>query len=127
MYKDRNDVLKAGPVWDFDWGTFTPDRSAEYSSMEDAIYYEQLFKDAEFIALLKERWALLKPKFETVPTYILTESAQMQTSNKINITLWPISERINGDETLPYNEAIDRMIEAYNLKLQWLDETISKL
>ena len=127
MYKDRNDVLKAGPVWDFDWGTFTPDRSAEYSSMEDAIYYEQLFKDAEFIALLKERWALLKPKFETVPTYILTQSAQMQISNKINITLWPLSERINGDETLPYNEAIDRMIEAYNLKLQWLDETISKL
>ena len=50
----------------------------------------------------------------------------MQISNKINITLWPISERINGDETLPYNEAIDRMIEAYNMKLQWLDETISK-
>ena len=23
-YKDRGDKLKAGPVWDFDWGTFVP-------------------------------------------------------------------------------------------------------
>ena len=22
--KDRGDKLKAGPVWDFDWGTFVP-------------------------------------------------------------------------------------------------------
>ena len=127
MYKDRNDVLKAGPVWDFDWGTFTPDRSAEYSCMEGPLYYEQLFKDAEFIAQLKERWALLKPKFETVPAYIQGESLKIEVSNNINIEMWPISERINGDETMPYNEAVTRMIEAYNLKIQWLDETISKL
>ena len=122
-----NDVLHAGPVWDFDWGTFTPDRSAEYSCMEGPLYYEQLFKDAEFIARLKERWALLKPLFETVPNYINAESAKIEISNRINIAMWPISERINGDETMPYNEAVARMIEAYNLKLLWLDETIAKL
>ena len=127
MYKDCNDVLKAGPVWDFDWGTFTPDRSAEFSSMEEAIYYEQLFKDSEFVALLKERWTLLKPKFETVPEYIQSESLKLETSNKVNIELWPISERINGDETLSYNETIARMIEAYNKKLQWLDNIIGTL
>lgn len=127
MYKDINDVLRAGPVWDFDWGTFTPDRSAEYSCMEGPLYYEQLFRDAEFKALLKERWALLKPKFETVPAFINTESAKIETSNKINIAMWPISERVNGDETMTYTEAVARMIEAYNLKLQWLDDTINSL
>lgn len=127
MYKERNDVLKAGPVWDFDWGTFTPDRSAEYSCMEGPLYYEQLFKDAEFIAQLKERWTLLKPQFETVPAYIQEESLKIEVSNNINIEMWPISERINGDETMPYSEAVTRMIEAYNLKIQWLDETITNL
>ena len=127
MYKEMNDVLCAGPVWDFDWGTFTPDRSAEYSCMEGPLYYEQLFRDTEFIAQLKERWTLLKPLFETVPEFINTESTQIEISNKINIAMWPISERINGDETMPYNEAVARMIEAYNLKLQWLDDTINKL
>ena len=97
MYKDRNDVLRAGPVWDFDWGTFTPDRSAEYSCMEGPLYYEQLFKHAEFIAQLKERWTLLKPQFETVPAYIQAESLKIEVSNNINIEMWPISERINGD------------------------------
>lgn len=127
MYKDINDVLRAGPVWDFDWGTFTPDRSAEYSCMEGPLYYEQLFRDAEFKALLKERWALLKPKFETVPAFINAESVKIETSNKINIAMWPISERVNGDETMTYTEAVARMIEAYNLKLQWLDDTINSL
>ena len=126
MYKDRNDVLKAGPVWDFDWGTFTPDYSAQYSCMS-AIYYQALFNDREFVTLLKERWALLKPQFETIPATIRKESDRLQVSNKINIAMWPISERINNDETLTYSEAIERMIEAYNLKLQWLDEAINKL
>ena len=126
MYKDRNDVLKAGPVWDFDWGTFTPDYSAQYSCMS-AIYYQALFNDSEFVSLLKERWALLKPQFETIPTTIRQESDRLQVSNKINIAMWPISERINNDETLTYSEAIERMIEAYNLKLQWLDDTINGL
>ena len=127
MYKEMNDVLRAGPVWDFDWGTFTPDRSAEFSCMEGPLYYEQLFKDATFTTRLKERWSLLKPQFETVPTYINAESVSIEISNKINIAMWPISERINGDETMTYTEAVARMIEAYNLKLQWLDDTINSL
>ena len=37
------------------------------------------------------------------------------------------SIRVNEDETLPFNEAVERMKSAYNAKLQWLDVQISNM
>ena len=126
MYKDRNSPLKAGPVWDFDWGTFHPNYIRQHS-VKSALYYRQLFRDNTFVATVKERWQLLKPQFKTVVEFIEAEAQRLEVSNESNIAMWPISERINGDETLSYREAIEQMKNTYSEKLNWLDKQIENL
>ena len=124
MHKDRLGVLKAGPVWDFDWGTYTPGTGY---TVKNAIYYGRLFQDPAFVNIVKSRWAALKSGFETIPDYIRNTASKTKNSNKMNISMWPISSRVNGDETMSFDDAINRMISAYEEKLQWLDSQISGL
>ena len=44
-YDNENSTLKAGPVWDFDWAG---DAAPQSLSLKNTIYYDALFKTAEF-------------------------------------------------------------------------------
>lgn len=45
-----------------------------------------------------------------------------------NIVMWPIVDsEINGDETMGYEEAIERLIESYKNNFIVLDKSIQKL
>ena len=124
MHKDRLGKLVAGPVWDFDWGTFTPGTGY---TIKTAIYYGRLFSNPEFVELVKSRWALLKPAFDTIPDYIRSVAETTHVSNDINISLWPISSTVNGDESLSFTDAIERMVNSYTEKCSWLDSQINAL
>ncbi|MBR7043384.1 MAG: CotH kinase family protein, partial [Prevotella sp.] len=124
MHKDRNGKLKTGPIWDCDYATFST-HYVSVAPMSRAIYYAQLFKDPAFVARLKERWQQYKPQMLTIPAYINERAQQVKASAQLNSQLWPISSRVNGDETMAYDEAVERLIKCYNDKLQWLDEWIS--
>ena len=41
--------------------------------------------------------------------------------------MWPISSRINGDETMAFDEAVERLKKAYLDKLEWLDQQINNM
>ena len=124
MYKDQLGKLFAGPVWDFDYSTFIP-----YGNFvcKNAIYYNRLFSDPVFVSLVKDRWALLKTKFETVPDYIRIVADRMLIPNTINISIWPINSNTNGDESMSYSDAIDRMVNNYIDRLNWLDFQINHM
>lgn len=124
MNKDKNGKIKAGPVWDFDWGTFIPQSQYGYT-IKGAIYYGRLFQDAGFKQLVKERWTLLKPNFEKIPQFIDEKKAELEESDKINSVMWPIGGATNGDENLSFEEAVERLKTAYQGKLDWLDSEIS--
>ncbi len=122
MYKDKLGKLTAGPVWDFDWGTFRP--GAKFRNKE-ALYYDRLFKDPVFVSLVKSRWAMFKSKFDTIPAYIYSTANSIKISAQRNIGLWPINNDVNGDETLSFDDAVNRMAIAYQEKLAWMDKQIS--
>lgn len=124
MYKDRGGKIKAGPVWDFDWGTFIPSRVNRYVA-KDHIYYKRLFEDPEFNKMIKNRWALLKPEFEKIPNKIRNKALLIRYSEKMNHLIWPVTFDVNGDANFTFDKALNRMIEAYNSKLKWLDFQIS--
>lgn len=130
VYKDRLGKLSAGPVWDFDWGTYTPSKSNHYQ-IKDAIYYGRLFEDPSFITEVKNRWASYKTKFESIPTYVENVAARIKRSNEIDKEMWPLSANaagsVNGDKDMSFDEAVERMINAYTAKLCWLDEQISAM
>lgn len=130
VYKDRLGKLHAGPVWDFDWGTFMPEYANQYAIV-DAIYYERLFQDPAFRNEVKKRWSVYKSKFENIPSYVRAKAVLIKDSNEINLTMWPLSVieegANNGDADLSFDEAVERLITAYTTKLNWLDEQITNM
>ena len=122
LHKDVNGKMIAGPVWDFDWGTFQYENTWEIMS---CLYYDQLFKDATFKARLKDKWNTQKQLYIAVDTYIASQAERIRHSDELNIALWPISSRENGDETLSFSDAIKRMRNNYKERINWMDSQIN--
>lgn len=127
LTKDRNGKLVAGPVWDFDWGTFSYNASpaAQHGLfMQWAWWYGRLFDDPYFKALASERWEILKPKFETVFNFIDSERAYISRSWDTNYSMWGISTDINGDEWLTKDEATDRLVRITRERMEIIDRAL---
>ena len=125
MYKKRSGKLYAGPVWDFDWGTF----SSNYTDpiITESLWYGYLFKYPEFKTAVKQRWNEVKSSCESIDQYISEIAAQIKDSNEANIKMWPIDGTTNGDENLSFDKAIERMKESYKTRLRVMDNFISGL
>lgn len=126
MYKDANGKMTAGPVWDFDWGTFTPEATSSFRG-KNGLYYPRLFADPTFVAMVKTRWETFKPAFETnIPAFIDATKSMIGKSAELNAPLWPIRGGVkpNGDESLNFEDAVARLKAAYLDKLEWLDTQI---
>lgn len=93
--KERGGRLKAGPFWDFDYEISRPNYTLV---RKDLLYYPNLFKNAEFTALVKERWAELQPKFLALTSFIGEQMELLSEAGAINDALWPeISVDPNGE------------------------------
>ena len=126
FHKDRDGLLTAGPVWDFDWETFVPYKASNLCNGE-AIYFGRLFQDEAFVARVKERWEMFKPRFETVSAYIASEAERLAPSAAINSKMWPIDVVVNQDENLSFEAAVNRMRTSYESKVRWLNNYITNL
>lgn len=124
MHMDVGGKLIAGPVWDFDWGTF---RDKGGPVLRNAIWYGYFFKNHAFCALVKSRWAELKPKFETLPDFLRAEAAYLEASDVHNARMWPITSDVNQDTKLSFPEAVDRMISRFTDKMAAMDKAIGAL
>lgn len=129
LYKDRGGKLFAGPVWDFDWGTFSYNASsqAKYGLfMTHAWWYGHLFDDEGFRALAKERWQLLRPNFEQALEKIDREKELLIPSEALNDALWNISTTINGDENLSFSAAVARMRTILEERIEIIDREVAE-
>ena len=109
MYLDGAGKLSAGPVWDFDRGTFQnqelaksgsnantkrvkPDNEWMYwrkSSDESYIWYSQLAADPTFQQAVKDRWANMYPYLQMIEEQIRAYGAYLKTSWGYNSAMWP--------------------------------------
>ncbi len=153
MHKDAGGKLCAGPAWDYDWGTFidmsyignskygetssTAGKIQDKYTMRYTMWYQYLFNDPAFKAVVKERWAVLQPKMETALTYLDERAAKVKASDEFNHAMWPIEGMIvnqwysygfpNHDEKEEYDAAISLMRAALSARLTWLDTEINNL
>jgi hypothetical protein len=125
MHKDVNGKMIAGPVWDFDCGTYTDYTTKSYT-INTSVYYDQLFQDETFRGLVKQHWQSEKPHFEAIATFIDSLQTLLEASNAMNYANYPIGQPINGDEDLSYSDAIARLKRNYLNKLNWLDSVIQQ-
>ena len=86
-----------------------------------------MFNDPKFVQKVKERWAVIYPRMAEVEEKIRNKAAELKVSQELNIRMWPIDTRVNGDETLPYDQAIERMIENFNARCVWLNSRIQAM
>ena len=123
VHKDVNGKMVAGPVWDFDYGTY------QYNgwSVKGSLYYGRLFNDAQFRARVKEKWNAQKSLYEAVDAYIAAQATYLQHSDKLNNAMWPISSRVNNDETKSYADAVQRIRDNYKGRIAWMDSQIQSL
>ena len=149
----RDGILYAGPVWDFDWGTFC---SNSYYNKNmtglinfKALYFGRLTTLKEFRKRIKERWAVLKPQFQSLDSYIDAKAEEIRVSEAINSTLWPFygkdmngkvwkgnplaggegitTGEINFDEKMTFREAVNSMKQALSARIGYLDKLIDEL
>lgn len=131
LHKDRGGKLVAGPVWDFDFGTFNftyeeamPARYSLY--VKDAIWYKYLFRDPDMKALAKKRWEELKPELAKVPEYIKRQGDYLRYAAAENLRLWPMTITTNGDAALTYSQAVDRLMEVWDFRMDVIDKCVAE-
>ena len=135
MYKDADTAdamakMKAGPVWDFDYGTFTPERVYQFGTKYD-LYYPRLFEDEAFCQLVQQRWQLVKESdlLTHILTYIDQQEQLLEASDELNAPMWPVTsaDNINKDNMLNYHDAVQRLKQTFTQKYLWLDGAINNL
>lgn len=130
MHKDRGGKLTAGPIWDFDWGTFSynvstwaPDRLY----LQGTLWYGRMFGDPEFRALAKERWIDIYPRLQSLASFIDAEQEYLRLSAVKNFAMWNPMDTggINGDEALPWAEAYERVRTIYLDRIEDINRIIT--
>ena len=105
------------------------DYEVDLSAPVDAnrsLWYKKLFTDPVFKARVKERWNQYKSSFETISDFIDHEKDVIKTSATRNWELWEIGQGSNKDELLSWEDAVQRLKENYNIRLNWLDKQINQ-
>ena len=134
FYYYKNGKLHSGPVWDFDYGTYTPDHHG--LQLKSCLYYYQLWTHPEFKRHLKHRWSIIKPIFQNMGPYIDKRAGQIREAEARNHEMWPcypnpLSEnadgKVNGDELLSFDEAIARMKSTLLARVEEIDLEINRL
>lgn len=125
MHKDRGGKLTAGPVWDFDWGTFTPPSTVFLTAT--SIWYARLFMNPSFVARVKERWTANVANLEKLATYIDSTAGYIRESAEGNKAMWPVNGDPNYDGHLTFKDAADRLKQHYLQRLQNIGTLIENL
>lgn len=140
MYKkpaSAGGKLYAGPVWDFDYGTFNVNftdggiylNKGNCFQNLNALWYVGLFESAEFRNAVKTRWAELKANLD-LEDFIERNRAYIRKTSELNIALWPDfndSGDPNGERMMTTDEAIDRIKANLNDRISGLDRLISNM
>lgn len=116
----RNGRFYSGPVWDFDWETFVLGKQGLIN--DKTLYYRYLLQNPDFYSYLCQRWMVLRPKFQSLDQFIDAQADWIRNSEAVNHQMWPVTKIVNKDESLTFQQAIDRMKKALNERIEELDK-----
>jgi hypothetical protein len=128
FYKNRNEKLGMGPLWDFDLAAGNNDYSdSKYPKgwwIKDGPWFSHLFKDPKFVAKVKAKWNAMKGKeLKDIPASINKTAAYLELSQRENFKRW----NILGIYVWPNQFVLGSYSAEVNQLKKWLDERISWL
>lgn len=131
-FKEKSDdKWYCGPPWDFDYQSFVPSTANQFRN-KSYVYQPQMRKYKPYREELVRQWEAVQPLLPDLINYINEQREYMRHSAEAN---WFIHEQNlkddeshqNGDEYIPSDMAIDRMIEYLHLKWDYVENNIRNL
>lgn len=126
FHKAPDGLLTAGPVWDFDYGTFLESKVSGWFCNE-TLWYKELFGYPEFVSGLKSHWNLYRRDLYAVLGYLDKRADHIRQSVRRDNGMWPVTVDTNKDNNLTYDQAVDRLRAVLAERLNWLDASIRNL
>jgi len=154
-FMDGAKKLSAGPVWDFDRGTFqnydgakelgNSDRLKPYDEWicwrtgdsDNYFWYKKLITDPIFQQRVKDRWAVIYPYLLNVVNTIEAYREPMRASFGVDSAMWPTTiadiqahkngfSDWSGDETInDWDALIDNFKDVYSKRLAGMNTLIT--
>ena len=154
-FMDGDGKLSAGPVWDFDRGTFqnttnaatqgNSDRIKPYDewicwrtgSSDNYFWYKKLITDPIFQQKVKDRWAVIYPYLQNVVNTIEAYREPLRASFGEDSAMWPTTEADihahksgftdwSGDENInDWDDLIDNFKTVYEARLAGMNTLIT--
>ena len=127
-FDSTNNILKAGPVWDFDLAG--SNRSAS-CRLNEALYYNALFKSPKFIARTKALWNEYSGRIDIEPRIEMIQS-RIALSAKYDAMLWTgrhdyINTSLYNNNVKVFDEYVEYLKESINKKITVVDSFIGNL
>ncbi|SMP40346.1 CotH kinase family protein [Fibrobacter sp. UWB10] len=120
VYAYKDTILKFGPVWDFDWQTFTTRPKGLIA--KNALWLQKIREKREFQEIIQSEWAQSEKKLQSLTTFIDSLANYTQLSNERNFNLWglKLTNGLAGDEEEDFSSAIQMMKQSLLNRLEEL-------
>ena len=146
MYKDKGGLLKAGPVWDFDLafisvgvdagGDLRPSRlnrkdvrllTTDSLYNRNALWFDRLLSDPQFVALVRRRWQVLKAQIPDVIGCFDRWRAEMEPSALADERMWASLDPARFDTFVSFRSSCDNLRKTFLVRVSRMDTLLSTL
>lgn len=138
-YYDGDGKLYMGPVWDFDFGTYSLSfndgglygNKYKHFLIANSLWYCRLLQNTNVQNYISERWPVYKAAAEATIAKISSIKQYQTTSSKYNFKsessygLWNIDKDPNSENSTKYSTAVDNISSALTSRVEQLDELIN--
>ena len=122
-FDSENNIFKAGPVWDFDYGLLQQTTSCK---LKNTIYYDALFKSPLFINRVKIIWNEYYGKIHIVQK-VESLRTQLKYSSELDGYIWGINHNPTGSICNNFDEYVNEVRNFLLTKLDVVNTDISKM
>ncbi len=130
----KNDIIKMGPIWDFDvaFGGYIGERvtSFKYWYIKDAYWNKYLFQDSILKHAVLDYWKTKGPVFSSTLNVIDSIQNVLQQSVINNFKRWDILQstefKFHSHSFQTYKDATDYLKNWIKKRIAWIDEELSK-
>ena len=130
----KNDIIKMGPIWDFDvaFGGYIGERvtSFKYWYIKDAYWNKYLFQDSILKHAVLDYWKTKGPVFSSTLNVIDSIQNVLQQSVINNFKRWDILQstefKFHSHSFQTYKDATDNLKNWIEKRIAWIDEELSK-
>lgn len=131
MHKKKDCLWKAGPVWDFDFHSFSESKNIKLGNTKTSFYFPEFMRDPRYVQRVKQIWPYMKDKLATdyIKDYINNIYNQIKNSASRDEQIWPCSKKgnPNGDMTLTFEGAKNRLLQMYSARLELMNNWVNSL